>query len=134
MNYSTFIVKLLENPQQSSFENDIEVTEVVGEFTTKYKKSNSKQKTLRISAWGDLSSNLMNFYKKGDLLVVEGIISLRKNVYPNLSNQLPQKIIEITVSNLYPYLLNGNLLKSNSSINDLFETEDNDNQKLNYPF
>ena len=117
MNYSTFIVKLLENPQQSSFENNIRVTEVVAEFSTKYKKSNPSRNTVRVSAWGDLSDNLINHFQKNDFLVIEGILSLRDNYYYNNAQQSSKKIVEITVANFYPYFLNPETLKELSSIN-----------------
>ena len=132
MNYSTFIVKLLENPQQSSFENNIRVTEVVAEFSTKYKKSNPSRNTVRVSAWGDLSDNLINHFQKNDFLVIEGILSLRDNYYYNNAQQSSKKIVEITVANFYPYFLNAETLKELSSINVINESEKG--TKNNFPF
>ena len=63
MNYSTFIVKLLENPQQSSFENNIRVTEVVAEFSTKYKNQTQAETPLCFGL-GYLSDNLINHFQK----------------------------------------------------------------------
>lgn len=132
MNYSTFIVKLLENPQQSSFENNIRVTEVVAEFSTKYKKSNPSRNTVRVSAWGELSDNLMNHFQKNDFLVIEGILSLRDNYYYNNPQQSSKKIVEITVTNFYPYFLNPETLKELNSINVINESEKG--AKNNFPF
>ena len=132
MNYSTFIVKLLENPQQSSFENNIRVTEVVAEFSTKYKKSNPSRNTVRVSAWGELSDNLMNHFQKNDFLVIEGILSLIDNYYYNNPQQSSKKIVEITVTNFYPYFLNPETLKELNSINVINESEKG--AKNNFPF
>jgi len=132
MNYSTFIVKLLENPQQSSFENNIRVTEVVAEFSTKYKKSKKSRNTVRVSAWGELSDNLMHHFQKNDFLVIEGILSLRDNYYHNNSQQSNKKIVEITVTNFYPYFLNSKTLTELNSLNVIEGSKKDD--KNNFPF
>lgn len=134
MNYSTFIIRLLENPQQSSFENNIRVTEVLAEFSTKYKKSNPSKNTIRVSAWGDLSDNLMQHFQKNDQLIIEGILSLRDNYYYNNSQQSNKKIIEVTITNFYPYSFSLNNKSVNTS--NSFNTTENVKKDSgnNFPF
>ena len=132
MNNSTFIIKLIEDPEQSSFENSIRVTEVVAQFATKYKKTTPNKNILRISAWGDLSDNLVKHFRKNDFLVVEGIISLRDNYYFNNAQQGQKKIVEITLTGFYPYFSNSLEQKPLTSLNVI----KNDKTKLdeNFPF
>lgn len=100
MNFSTFIVKLIENPIQSSFKDNICLTEVLGVISTKFKKQKQKPPLIKITAWGNLSDVLMNYYQKDDLLVIEGIISLRSNFEEIIPSA---KFIEITLVSFYPY-------------------------------
>lgn len=132
MNYSTFIIRLLENPQQSSFENNIRVTEVLAEFPTKYKKSNPSKNTIRVSAWGDLSDNLMQHFRKNDQLIIEGIISLRDNYYYNNSQQSNKKIIEVTITNFYPYSLQNESFNTLNSFNETQKSKKD--PENNFPF
>ena len=132
MNYSTFIIKLIEDPEQSSFENNIIVTEVVAQFATKYKKTIPNKNTLRISAWGDLSDNLMKHFRKNDFLVVEGIISLRDNYYFNTTQQGQKKIVEITITSLYPYFSNSLQTKPLNSLDVIKDSETKTDEK--FPF
>ena len=132
MNYSSFIIKLIDIPEQSSFENNIRVTEVAAQFSTKYKKTTPNKNILRISAWGDLSDNLIQNFCKGDLLVIEGIISLRDNYYFNNTQQNQKKIVEITISNFYPYFSKSKNFENLKSINILKDPEKKSND--NFPF
>lgn len=105
MNRVTLIVKLLENPNQSFFEDDICVTEVLVEFTTKHKKLNRGKNVIQISAWGEQGKKLALSYKIGDFLIVEGLISLRPLYLEHQQTSTQPKIVEITIVNFYPYLL-----------------------------
>lgn len=99
MNFSTFIVKLIEKPVQNSFPNNIHITEVLAIASTKF-NSNKKPSIIKLVAWGSLSNILMNYYQKDDLLVIEGIVSLRPNVG---ETKVFTKSVEITLTSFYPY-------------------------------
>lgn len=116
MNYSIFIVKIIQKPQQSFFEDDTSVTEVLVQFPHYLNKNYLN--TFQISVWGNLAYDLMQYYKINDYLIIEGFFSLRDNNLDNF-NIKKDKQLEFTVSKLYPFLLqNQNLIKSdNISLN-----------------
>lgn len=112
MNYTTFIVKLIENPIQSSFQENIRLTEVKAIISTKFKKQKQKPPIIKLTAWGNLSDVLMNYYQKNDLLVTEGIISLRPTFG---QSKLSKKFVEVTLISFYPYEKYENTIEFNNS-------------------
>jgi len=103
MNYASFIVKIIEKPQQSFFENEISVAEVIVKLCQiRNKKS---EMVLRVSLWGNLSYDAIKYYEVNDYIIIEGYISLREGVSENL--QIPiDKQVEISAFKIYPFLLN----------------------------
>ena len=97
MNYSTFIVKIIKKPVQSFFKNNISLTEFVGQFP-QVRTKNSRN-TIRLTVWGNLSYDVLKYYKLNDYVVIEGYVSSRTNSRNN-------KQSEISVFKIYPFLLN----------------------------
>ena len=109
MNYSHFIIKIVNKPEQSSFKNGIIVTEFIGKFYQfRKRKIASIDRLCQISIWGKAGSNFTKRYKKNDYLIVEGFLSLRKSEFgdSNLTTDL-----EISAYKFYPLSLKSISLK-----------------------
>ncbi|KYK21337.1 hypothetical protein AYK24_09300 [Thermoplasmatales archaeon SG8-52-4] len=104
MNYASFIVKIIGKPEQSFFENDISVTEVLVKLCQIRNKK--LEITLRLSLWGNLAyDTIQQYYQINAYIIVEGYISLRENISD--SYRIPiDKQVEISVFKIYPFLLN----------------------------
>ena len=103
MNYSVFIIKVIQSPEQSFFEDETTVTEMLIKFPQFLNKNYSD--IFQISVWGALANDAAQYYNINDYLIVEGHLSLRENPLDNLSIK-KDKQIEFTVTKLYPFLLN----------------------------
>ena len=120
MNYSIFIVKIIKTPQQSFFEDDTSVTEISVQFPQFLNKNYSD--IFQISVWGSLAHDAAQYYKVNDYLIVEGSLSLREN-HSETFRTKKDKQLELTVSKLYPFLLNTdkkiNLNNINQNLSDI---------------
>jgi hypothetical protein len=102
MNYVNFIVKIIGKPEQSFFENDISVTEVLVKLCQT--KKTKFEIPIQLSIWGNLGYDLMKYYQINDYIIIEGYISLRENIYEN--SRIPsEKQVEVTVFKIYPFFL-----------------------------
>jgi hypothetical protein len=97
MNYSTFIVKIIEKPVQSFFKNNISLTELVVQFPQVRNKNYLD--IFHLNVWGNLSHDVMKYYQVNDYIVVEGYISFRK---ANHNQKIKQ--IEMSAFKIYPLL------------------------------
>lgn len=113
MNYSIFIVKIIQSPEQSFFEDDTSVTEVLVKFPQFLNRNFSD--IFQISVWGNLAHDVAKYYDVNDYLIIEGYISLRDNHSDNFGTK-KDKQLEFTVSKLYPFLLKS---KNSTTIKDL---------------
>ena len=100
MNYTNFIVKILSKPEKSSFENDISVTELIGKF---FQFKTNNQTICKLSIWGNLAYDSLQYYNVNDYLIVEGYLSFRKSI---LEESNVTTDIEISVFKIYPFSLN----------------------------
>ena len=100
MNYTSFMIKIIGKPEQSFFENDISVTEMIAKF---YQFRDNSYNICKISIWGNLSYDVMQYYQINDYLIVEGYISRRNSSFEkyNITTE-----IEISVFKIYPFALN----------------------------
>lgn len=96
MNYIGGIAKILEMPKQSFLENNVIITKV----RVQLPQLRTTQ-VVKLTFWGNLASDVNNFYKTNDYVIIEGYISYKNE----LQFQVPKKI-EITVLKIYPFLLN----------------------------
>jgi len=100
MNYSNFIVKIIEVPKQSFFEDNTSVSEILVKFPQIRK--NNLGSTFRISIWGDLAYDIIKYYNINDYIIIEGYISLKSLIsdYRTLDKQ-----IEISIFKVYPFIV-----------------------------
>ena len=100
MNYIGGIAKILEMPKQSFLENNVIITKV----RVQLPQLRTTQ-VVKLTFWGNLASDVNNFYKTNDYVIIEGYISYKNELQLNLNSQV-SKQIEITVLKVYPFLLN----------------------------
>jgi cobalamin biosynthesis Co2+ chelatase CbiK len=104
-NYFSGIVKVLENPIQTFFNDKISVTKFRVEIPQM-----RKNRIVTLVFWGNLASEVKNYYQINDYILIEGYLSIRNKKNINLITK-NSKQITITVLKVYPFLL-----KSNPSI------------------
>ena len=96
MNYIGGIAKILEMPKQSFLDNNVIITKVRVQLPQL-----RNTQVVKLTFWGNLASDVNNFYKTNDYVIIEGYISYKNE----LQLQVPKQI-EITVLKIYPFLLN----------------------------
>ena len=107
--YFSGIVKILENPKQKVVNNKI--------ISTKFRvlipqiRINKSPKIILLVFWGNLASDVKNYYQINDYILIEGYVSIKTNKM-NDSMIFNAKKIIITILKVYPFLL-----KSNNTIN-----------------
>lgn len=101
MNYVNFIVKILEKPKQTVFNNEICVTRFIAESS---KIENQKMETMfNIAVWGKYSDDISKYFFVDDYIIIEGYISL-SNIPLSDKNSFVNKQIEISAFKVYPFL------------------------------
>ena len=103
MNYATFIVKILEKPEQSFFNDNTSVTEVLVKFSQV--KNNASKTVFQLSFWGNLAYDIAQYYRVNDYIIIEGYISLRESL-AHQSTFSVDKQVEISVFKVYPFIIN----------------------------
>ena len=97
MNYVNFIVKILQKPRQTVFNNEICATQFMVEMP---KLANEKFKiTFQLTIWEQFSTNVSKYFFIGDYIIIEGYISLREINFNT-------KQIQVSVFKIYPFLFN----------------------------
>jgi hypothetical protein len=98
-NYTSGIVKILENPIQTVFNNNISITKFRVQFPQVRKNI-----IVNLVFWGNLGEDVVNYYQINDYILIEGYLSLRDKqiTNPRIKNS---KKVEITVLKVYPFLL-----------------------------
>jgi single-stranded DNA-binding protein len=110
MNYSCFIIKILSNPIQSYFEDNISLVEILGKFPQIRNKRTIEY--FRISIWGNLADDVIKYYQINDYLIIEGYISVNQNLF-EMDNFAKNNQVEISVRKIYPFLLNNRMKYNN---------------------
>jgi len=101
-NYIGSIVKILENPNQTIFNNTIPVTK----FRVQFPQLRNNT-IVTLTFWGNLARDVANYYKINDYILIEGYLSVRnKNLNKSIIKN--SKKVEITVLKVYPFLLSYN--------------------------
>jgi len=98
-NYISGIVKILENPVETIFDNDIAITKFRVQFPQVRKNI-----IIDLVLWGNLGRDVVDYYQVNDYILMEGYLSLRDKQTTNLRIQNSKKV-EITVLKVYPFLL-----------------------------
>jgi hypothetical protein len=99
MNYTSFIVKILNKPQYNLCEQNIPLTETLGKF---YQFRSNKYTICKVSFWGQPAYDALKYLKTSNYLIVEGYISLRESTFETLNITTN---FEITVFRVYPFPL-----------------------------
>nr|UQS76216.1 hypothetical chloroplast RF41 [Haslea ostrearia]WAJ48312.1 hypothetical protein DMDDKFKA_00116 [Haslea ostrearia] len=95
-NYIGIIVKILEIPKYKIVGKNCQATKFRAQFQNK-----NQNKILELICWGTLASELKDFYKINDYVLVEGYLfqsGLWNKDFPN------QKLVKVKVVKIYPYL------------------------------
>ena len=101
MNHIILIVRIINNPKQSFFDNNIVLTEIIGKF---YQFKNNAYSNCKLLIWGNLAYDSLKYYHINDYLIIEGSISIIKVNSDNINKfKLPE--IEISVSKIYPLIM-----------------------------
>lgn len=100
--YISSIVKIVENPKHKIIGNNISVTKFRVQLP-QYRNT----RVITLVFWGNLSHDIINSYKinVNDYIMIEGYLSLRNKLIPNLMKQNLKKV-EITVLKIYPFFFN----------------------------
>jgi hypothetical protein len=109
MNYVSGIVQILETPKLKFINNNINRTEFYGQLPQIRKKQSIT--IIKLVFWGDFASDIADYYRINDYILVEGYLAFKKEELNNLSSRT-LKNLEITVFKVYPLFLN-NRRKSN---------------------
>lgn len=96
MNYTCFIVKILNQPILNQFEDNISLVELIVKFATVRKTKTID--TFRVSVWGNLAEDIIKYYRINDYIMIEGYI--RNFLEPGEMDQ-----VEISARKIYPFLL-----------------------------
>ena len=105
MNYTSFIVKVLKEPEQSFLQNNIVVTKMLVKFVSPRMKTLNTKDTFQISIWENLFSETIKYFQPNDYIVIEGYVSLRPNISPLNKIFKADRQVEISVFKHYPFLL-----------------------------
>ena len=94
ISYIEGIIKILETPKQEFINNDITFVKFRAQLF-----SVRKPQIVQVIFWGNLSQDIVSFYKINQYLLIEGYPSFRNS--KNLKQTL--KIVEITGLRVYPF-------------------------------
>jgi len=109
MNYVCLIGKILTEPKQSFFQDDLTKTQLWVKFP---QSRQSKFIDLAsLSIWGDLAYEVIKYYQVNDYILVEGFLNIQPNNNPN---NYKNEYIEISVFKLYPFILTSKILSRDS--------------------
>jgi single-stranded DNA-binding protein len=96
MNYSSFIVKIIDDPISSQFKDNIPLVEMMVKFSVLRKTKTIEN--FRVVVWGNLAEDIIKYYKKNDYIIIEGYIR-------NISEPGTKDQVEISARKVYPFLL-----------------------------
>jgi len=96
MNYSCFIVKIINEPISSQFNDNISLVEITVQFPIVRKKKTIN--TFRVLIWGNLAEDIIKYYRINDYIIIEGYIR-------NFSEVGIPDQVEISAKKVYPFLL-----------------------------
>jgi len=97
-NYIGSIVKILEAPRQKTVGKNTLRTQ----FRVQLPQIRNKMTIAKLTFWGNLGRDILEYYKVNDYIIIEGYVSISK--------KKKSKKVEITVLKAYPFLLNSNVV------------------------
>ena len=105
MNYTSFIIKIISNPQYTLSKQKIPLTEALGKF---YQFRNNPHTICKLSFWGRSAYEILKYSKTNDYVLVEGYLSFRQFTFEKFDITTD---IEISVFKVYPLALNTSDIK-----------------------
>ena len=100
-NHISSIVKVLESPNKILFNNNILLTKFRVQFP-----QIQKNPIVNLIFWGNLASDVHNYYQINDYIIIEGYLSLNNNFFNRRKQN--SRNFEITVLKIYPFFLYSN--------------------------
>jgi hypothetical protein len=101
-NYIGGMVRILEVPKQKTINKNVSVVKIRVQFP-----QIRNVRIINLIFWGNLTRDILNYYKANDYILIEGYLSLPKKQTPDLILENLKKV-EITVIKIYPFLLSPN--------------------------
>nr|YP_009495852.1 hypothetical protein ycf41 [Plagiogramma staurophorum]YP_009495927.1 hypothetical protein ycf41 [Plagiogramma staurophorum]AWT38291.1 hypothetical protein ycf41 [Plagiogramma staurophorum]AWT38366.1 hypothetical protein ycf41 [Plagiogramma staurophorum] len=102
MNYTSFIVKVIKKPIQTFFDDKIPMTQFVVQIPQL--RNNDESTIMRVTIWGKLGYDIIKYYQVNDYMIIEGYISIRKNLFNSLTIGTSKKV-EMSIYKVYPFIL-----------------------------
>ena len=99
MNYTSFIIKIINKPHYTLCDQKIPVTEVLGKF---YQFRNNSHTICKLSFWGRPAYEVLKYSKTNDYLFVEGYLSFRPYTFKKFDITTD---IEISIFKVYPFVV-----------------------------
>ena len=99
MNTCNFLVKIISSPKQRIIGDNLSLVEAQIQFTKGRKKKGFEQ--FRLSIWGKLGEDFIKYYRIGDYIIVQGILSF----LPSKGQKTYKKNAKLTVLKVYPFVL-----------------------------
>jgi len=97
-NYVGTIVKIIEPPQQEILQKDI----LFVKFRAQLPQIR-QNRIIRLTFWGNLAKDVLDYYKVNDYILIEGYLSLTSEETEYRGSPILRKP-EITVFKIYPFL------------------------------
>jgi len=103
MNYISCIIQILETPKIESYSDNIQIAKFRAQLPYVRNKTQSPI-IINSKIWGDLSYDVVNYYRVNDYALVEGYLCSSSDDSQNEGS------ITINITKLYPFLF---ILESN---------------------
>jgi len=100
MNYIGAIVKILEIPKHEVVDSKVIVAKCRAQIS-----QTRNIRVVNLVFWSELAIMIINNFKVNDYILIEGYTSIRENKTLT-TNKKSFKKVTITVSKIYPFLLN----------------------------
>lgn len=100
MNNSIFILKLIEEPSQNFYKNQVKLVELKAIFP--YFRQQTRFDKINLLVWGNLGDDLAKYYRKGDYIIAEGYITTASKLNTLNLEKKERKTVEFTVLKIYP--------------------------------
>ena len=101
-NYIGGIVKIIESPKFKEIESNTDT--YIAEFRVQLPQMRQDSRIIKLVFWDKLAHDLLNYYKINDYIIIEGYLSFRETLVPNLFRH-NLKQVEVNVLKVYPFLL-----------------------------
>ena len=96
MNYTSFIIKVINKPEYTLCEQKIPLTEALGKF---YQFHNNSHTICKLSFWGRPAYEILKYYKVNDYVLVEGYLSFQPSTFEKFDIKTD---IELSIFKVYP--------------------------------